>query len=209
LFMTATVAASAAVAGGAAYVLWNYPPCASLGATREERDAALAGDELIAQGLQSTRVMTVQAPPAAVWPWLVQMGQDRGGFYSYDWLERTFGAEIRNRTASILNGKRSHSETRSGPTWSASCGRWRSARATSVGGGLHPCRWSVRWSLSRTRAAGPGPLCSDGWWRHTDGGRNPFCQTGARAQSCDGCSGWPAGASGHGGRGAARDQVTS
>jgi hypothetical protein len=36
------------------------------------------------------------ALPEAIWPWLVQMGQDRAGFYSHDWLERIFGAEIHN-----------------------------------------------------------------------------------------------------------------
>jgi hypothetical protein len=51
---------------------------------------------LIAGGLQSTRAITIQAQPQDVWPWLVQMGKDRGGFYTYDWLERLFGAEIHN-----------------------------------------------------------------------------------------------------------------
>jgi len=94
--ITAAAAAGAVVAGGAAYALLEYPPCASLGATRAERDAALPGDDLIPDGLRSTRAITIQAPPEAIWPWLVQMGQDRGGFYSHDWLERLFGAEIRN-----------------------------------------------------------------------------------------------------------------
>jgi len=40
--------------------------------------------------------VTIQATPPAVWPWLIQLGQDRGGFYSYDWLERLIGDEIRN-----------------------------------------------------------------------------------------------------------------
>jgi|SRR5579864_726725 len=92
----AAVAAGAVGAGAAAYALLEYPPCASLGATCDEREAALPGDELIPDGLQSTRVITIQAAPAAIWPWLVQMGQNRGGFYSHDWLERLFGAEIRN-----------------------------------------------------------------------------------------------------------------
>jgi hypothetical protein len=91
---TAVATAGAVVASGAAYALMDYPPCASFGATREERDAALPGDELVADGLQSTRAITIQAPPDVIWPWLVQMGQDRGGFYSHDWLERLFGAEI-------------------------------------------------------------------------------------------------------------------
>ena len=35
-------------------------------------------------GLQTTRAVTIAAPPEEVWPWLAQIGQDRGGFYSYD-----------------------------------------------------------------------------------------------------------------------------
>jgi hypothetical protein len=42
--------------------------------------------------------VTIDAPPAAVWPWLVQIGQDRAGFYSYDWLERLFLADVHNVT---------------------------------------------------------------------------------------------------------------
>jgi uncharacterized protein YndB with AHSA1/START domain len=42
------------------------------------------------------RVVTIHAPADSVWPWLVQIGQDRAGFYSYDRLERLFGAHIRN-----------------------------------------------------------------------------------------------------------------
>jgi uncharacterized protein YndB with AHSA1/START domain len=40
--------------------------------------------------------VTIDAPPEAVWPWLVQLGQDRAGFYSYDWLERAAGVDIHN-----------------------------------------------------------------------------------------------------------------
>lgn len=40
--------------------------------------------------------VTIDAPPEKVWPWLIQLGQDRSGFYSYDWLERLFGADIHN-----------------------------------------------------------------------------------------------------------------
>ena len=44
----------------------------------------------------SLHAVTIDAPPQRVWSWLVQTGQDRAGFYSYDWLERLFGADIRN-----------------------------------------------------------------------------------------------------------------
>jgi hypothetical protein len=92
----AITAAGALAASGAVFAFLDYPLLAHWGATREEHEGALPGDELIPGGLQSTRAITIDAPPEAVWPWLVQMGQDRGGFYSHDWLERLFGAEIHN-----------------------------------------------------------------------------------------------------------------
>ena len=44
----------------------------------------------------ATHAITIQAPISKVWPWLVQLGQGRGGFYSYDWLENLFGCDIHN-----------------------------------------------------------------------------------------------------------------
>ena len=41
--------------------------------------------------LVTTRAVRVDAPPAAIWPWLVQMGPGRGGAYTYDWVENLFG----------------------------------------------------------------------------------------------------------------------
>ena len=67
------------------------------GATDEERHKALPGDELVPNPVTvSTRAITVQAPVDAVWPWLAQIGQDRGGFYSYEWLENLAGSKMRN-----------------------------------------------------------------------------------------------------------------
>ena len=67
------------------------------GATEAEAVAILPGDELTAGPVdQCTRAITVGAPPEDVWPWLVQMGADRGGFYSYDGLENLFGLDIHN-----------------------------------------------------------------------------------------------------------------
>ena len=55
------------------------------GASEIERRAAMPGDELVAHpGVVATRAVTIDAPPAAVWPWLVQMGYRRAGWYSYD-----------------------------------------------------------------------------------------------------------------------------
>ncbi len=57
----------------------------------------MPGDELIAHPtMVTTRAITIEAPPEAIWPWLVQMGQDRGGLYSYDWLENLFGLHFHN-----------------------------------------------------------------------------------------------------------------
>ena len=42
----------------------------------------------------STRAISIGAPVEAVWPWVAQMGQGRGGLYSYDWLENLFGCDM-------------------------------------------------------------------------------------------------------------------
>ena len=61
------------------------------GACREEAGQPLAGDDLLVAATQRTRAITVEASSSTVWGWLVQLGADRGGFYSYDWLEDHFG----------------------------------------------------------------------------------------------------------------------
>jgi hypothetical protein len=67
------------------------------GATPDERAATLPGDELIIDPhYRMDHAITIHAPADSVWPWLVQIGQDRGGFYSYEKLERAIGARIRN-----------------------------------------------------------------------------------------------------------------
>ena len=67
------------------------------GSTRAELRAELPGDDLVPNAHYTIQhAVTINAPPQDVWPWLVQLGQDRGGFYSYDWLERSFGDDIRN-----------------------------------------------------------------------------------------------------------------
>jgi len=65
------------------------------GATDEEQERQLPGDELIPKAVyESSHAIAIDAPPEAVWPWLVQMGQGRGGFYSYDWVEAIGGLDI-------------------------------------------------------------------------------------------------------------------
>jgi hypothetical protein len=65
------------------------------GATPDELGMTLPGDDLLpAADLRATRAITIAAGPLAVWPWLAQLGQNRGGFYSYDWLENLVGVDI-------------------------------------------------------------------------------------------------------------------
>jgi hypothetical protein len=67
------------------------------GVTSKTAHQILPGDSLVPSPVQATtRGITISAPPQAVWPWLVQIGQDRGGFYSYDWLENLLGMDIHN-----------------------------------------------------------------------------------------------------------------
>ncbi|UXA18984.1 SRPBCC family protein [Mycobacterium sp. SMC-4] len=67
------------------------------GTTKEESGATLAGDELVAAPvLQATEGVWIEAPAEQVWPWLVQMGQDRGGLYSFEVLENAVGLQYRN-----------------------------------------------------------------------------------------------------------------
>jgi hypothetical protein len=68
------------------------------GATEAEQRMALPGDEVTAspESAYFTRAITINAPADEVWPWLVQIGQDRVGFYSNDWLENIFLADIHN-----------------------------------------------------------------------------------------------------------------
>src|SRR5271157_4850334 len=67
------------------------------GATKEETQMVLPGDELIEEpAVQTTEAEWINAPAARVWPWLLQLGQDRGGLYSYNLLENLVGLHIRN-----------------------------------------------------------------------------------------------------------------
>jgi hypothetical protein len=67
------------------------------GTTRNERNMSLPGDEaVVSPGVTMTRAVTIDAAPDDVWPWLAQIGQDRGGFYSYTWLENLAGCHMRN-----------------------------------------------------------------------------------------------------------------
>ncbi|MEW5812920.1 MAG: hypothetical protein AB1925_26140 [Actinomycetota bacterium] len=72
---------------------WMY----TWGARPDEVQAVLPGDELVvSDACRTTRALAIDAPPRDVWAWLVQLGEGRGGFYSYSLLERAVGADIHN-----------------------------------------------------------------------------------------------------------------
>jgi hypothetical protein len=66
-----------------------YRPWAlTWGATPDEVSRSLPGDSIVPQlDFDATRAVTIDAPPQGVWPWIVQMGYGRAGFYSYDRLD--------------------------------------------------------------------------------------------------------------------------
>ncbi len=67
------------------------------GAPGKDQTRPLLGDDAwIGGAVSGTRAVTIEAPPEKVWPWLVQLGQDRAGFYSYAWLENLVFADIHN-----------------------------------------------------------------------------------------------------------------
>jgi hypothetical protein len=79
-------AAALAAAGGYAAV---YRHGQTWGATDHEQRQALAGDELLPEATAlTTHAITIAAPPAAVWPWLVQMGWGQAGWYTYRWVDQ-------------------------------------------------------------------------------------------------------------------------
>jgi hypothetical protein len=90
----AILAAATALVG---YVILVRPRLLRWGASDQEVAESLPGDEVVTQPrYQTTHAVTIKAPPSQVWPWLVQLGQGRGGLYSYDWLENLFGLGFRS-----------------------------------------------------------------------------------------------------------------
>lgn len=67
------------------------------GSKGDEAASALPGDLLVPDAaVTSTRAITIDATPGEVWPWIQQIGWDRGGFYAYESLENAFGLDIHN-----------------------------------------------------------------------------------------------------------------
>lgn len=77
------------------YILIIRPLLIYWGATTEEIYSTLPGDEYIeSPEINTTKAILINSKPVDIWPWVVQMGQGRGGHYSYDWLENLFGFQV-------------------------------------------------------------------------------------------------------------------
>ncbi|HXH23311.1 MAG TPA: SRPBCC family protein [Dehalococcoidia bacterium] len=96
--MKRTLALLALGLAGAGYARFGRPRVLNWGATPEEVSSPMPGDDIVPDAwLQTTRAITIEAPPSAIWPWLVQMGpRPRAGAYTYDWIERLLGIDIEN-----------------------------------------------------------------------------------------------------------------
>jgi hypothetical protein len=83
------------VAAGLTYHFAVRGWCLRWGTTPAEVHATLPGDDLFpVYAGEATHAITIQASPQQVWPWLMQVGQDRSGFYSYTFLENLAGCDM-------------------------------------------------------------------------------------------------------------------
>lgn len=95
---TTLTAIGATLFAGALHTRLVRPRVLHWGARPQEISAALPGDDILVNAaLQTTRAISIAAPPEAIWPWIIQMGPgERAGVYTYDWIERRLGIDIRN-----------------------------------------------------------------------------------------------------------------
>jgi hypothetical protein len=175
--------ATAAVAAAGGYATL-YRLGQTWGATDQERKQALVGDELLPNARAwTTHAITIEAPAPKVWPWLVQMGWGRAGWYTYRWVDRLLfpandpsADQILPGQQRLQEGDRSltvHRRWTAGSPWSASsragcwyCGRPGTCQHPGANAG---CRWSGFGAgifTSRPRG-GPGSSSATGCaWTH-------------------------------------------
>ena len=107
------------VVAATAYGVWVRPRLMRWGATDEEVAGRYPGADLVPDGNRAaTMAVTIEAPPEQVWPWLVQMGGDRGGWYSWDVLDnggRPSAHEVHPEWQGLALGDYVKYWTRSGP----------------------------------------------------------------------------------------------
>lgn len=152
----------AGAAGAAVYAKKVRPRILHWGATDHELERAWPSDRLLPTetGFETTRAITVHAPASAVWKWVVQIGQDRAGFYSYDWIENLFGLDIHN-IVEIVPEFQDRAE--GDIVWLASPGRF-GGKARVVVGLLEHERTMVLVSPDDADAVASGEEAESGYW---------------------------------------------
>ncbi len=169
---TVAFVAGGLATGALAYARFGRPWVLNWGATAEEVARSLPGDDLVpGAALQTTRALTIDAPPAAIWPWLVQMGpRPRAGAYTYDWIERLLGIDIENSDRILpefqhlepgeflgLNDKGQGLAVRAVDPEKALVLQWEPAKSTWTFA-LYPEADGRTRLVSRNRLPGSGPL---------------------------------------------------
>lgn len=76
------------------YAVFLQPKILAWGASDDEAAMPLVGDDL-APSISATRAVSIDAPVSEVWKWVTQLGADRGGFFSYYFIEKALGYEMR------------------------------------------------------------------------------------------------------------------
>ena len=77
---------------GVAYVFVVRPWHLRMGSTKDEVQRSLPGDDLVPNPkFVWNQAITIHAPAAEIWPWLVQIGNQRAGWYSWDAIHRLLG----------------------------------------------------------------------------------------------------------------------
>jgi len=90
------------IGGAAAMVLallqpWRAEERSHLGSSESEAARSFEGDDLVPEPRWGfVHAIEIEAKAEEVWPWVAQLGADRGGFYSYQWLENLIGCEVQN-----------------------------------------------------------------------------------------------------------------
>ena len=153
-------AARTVAAGGVAAIVVAALRARSLrwGATDTELNTALPGDELVPHAdLTATRAVTVDAGADDVWPWIAQLGQGRGGFYSYDVLENLVGLDIHSADRIVPEWQRIEvgDEVRFHPEVGMTAAVVEPRRALVLRGGMPGTPpYDFTWALRRARRAG-------------------------------------------------------
>jgi len=152
------------IVAGLVYHLGLRPWCLTWGTTAEEVQGPLPGDDLFpVYSSEATHAITIHATPEQVWPWLMQIGQDRSGFYSYTFLENAFGSDMPKVEHLVPNWKpRAVGET----VWFANPKRF-GGQGRMIAAVVEPGRAFIMVSPNDWQRLQSGQHAEEGFWSFT------------------------------------------